>query len=66
MRLEQSIAGEEFDEDAANAPNITRIAPAQIKYDLRCSIMPCGDDSGVVFVVECRGTKVDKSDLGVK
>lgn len=42
--LEKSVAGEEFDEYAANAPDITREAPAQIQNDLGSSVMTSGDD----------------------
>ena len=66
MRLEESITSEELDEDAANAPNIAWIAPSQVEYDLRCSVVPCRNDRGVVFVVKGCRSKVDKSDLGVK
>ena len=66
MRLEESITSEELDEDAANAPNIAWIAPSQVKYNLRCSVVPCGNDCGVVFIVEGCRSKVDKSDLRVE
>ena len=66
VRLKESITSVELDEDAANAPNVTRIAPPQIKNDLRCSVVPCRNDRGVVLVVKCCGSKVDKPDLGVK
>lgn len=66
MRLEESVTSEEFDEDAANAPNIAWIAPSQVKYNLWCSVVPRGNDRGVVFIVECCRPKVNESDLGVK
>ena len=66
MRLEESITGEEFDEDAANAPNIARIAPSQVKYDLRCSVVSCRNNGGVILIIKRCGTKVNKSDLGIK
>lgn len=66
MRLEESITSEELDEDAANAPNIAWIAPSQVEYNLRCSVVPCRNDRGVVFVVKGCRSKVNKSDLGVK
>ena len=66
MRLEESITSEELDEDTANAPDIARIAPSQVKYDLRCSVVPRRDDGGVVFVVEGCRSKVNKSDLRVE
>ena len=66
MRLKESITSVEFDEDAANAPNVAWIAPSQIEYDLRCPVVPCRNDRGVVFVVKCCRSKVDKPDLGVE
>ena len=66
MRLKESITSIELDKDAANAPNVARIAPSQIKNDLRCPVVPCRNDCGVVFVVKCCGSKVDESDLGVE
>ena len=66
VRLEKSITGEELNEDAADAPDIAWVAPSQIQYDFRRSVVPGGDDRGVVFVVEGRRSKVDQSDLGVK
>lgn len=66
VRLEKSIPSEELDKDAADAPNITWIAPTKVKYDLWCSVMPCRDDRGVVFIVKGCRPEVNKSDLGVK
>ena len=66
VRLKESITSVELDEDAANAPDVARIAPPQIKNDLRCSVVPRRNDCGVVFVVKCCGSKVDKPDLGVE
>lgn len=66
MRLEESITREELDEDAANAPDIAWIAPSQVEYDLRCSVVPCRNDRGVVFVVKGCRPEVDKSDLSVQ
>lgn len=66
MRLEKGITSEELDEDAANAPDIARVAPSQVEDDLRGSVVPCGNDRGVVFVVKGCGSKINQSDLGVQ
>ena len=66
MRLKESITSVELDEDAANAPNVARIAPSQIENDLRGSVVPCRNDCGMVFVIKCCGSKVDKPNLGVE
>lgn len=39
--LEECIAGEEFHDNAADAPNVARKAPTELEDDLRCSIMSC-------------------------
>ena len=64
--LEESITSKELNEDAANAPNIAWVAPAQVKYDLRCSVVPCRNDGRVVLVVKGCRSKINKPDLGVK
>ena len=66
MRLEECVTCEELDEDASNAPNIARIAPSQVEYDLRCSIVSCRDDGRVVLIIKGCGSKVDQSDLCVQ
>lgn len=66
MGLEESITSKEFDEDAANAPNIAWVAPSQVQYDLRCPVVPCRNDGRVVLVVKGCRSKVYKPDLGVK
>jgi hypothetical protein len=66
VRLKEGIAGEEFDEDASYTPDIARETPAQVKDNLRGSVMTSRNYRGVVFVVKGRGSKVDEADLGVK
>ena len=66
MRLEECVPCEELDQDASDAPNVARIAPSQVKYDLRCSVVPGRNDSGVVLVIKGCRSKIDESDLGVK
>jgi len=64
--LKECIPGEKLDEDTANAPNIARIAPSQIQYDLWCSVMSCGNDRGMVFVVEGGRPEINQPDLCIK
>ena len=66
MRLEEGVTGEELDQDASNAPYIARIAPSQVEYDLRCSVVPCRNNGRVVLVIKGCRTKVNQSDLSVK
>lgn len=66
MRLEERVTSKELDEDAPNTPNIAWIAPAQVEYDLRCSVVPCRNNSGVILIVKGGRSKVDKSDLSIK
>ena len=44
MSLEESVTREELDEDAANAPDVTGEAPAEIEYDFGSTIVASGDD----------------------
>jgi hypothetical protein len=66
VRLKEGIAGEEFDEDASYTPDIARETPAQVKDNLRCSVVTSRDYWGVVFVIEGCWSKVDQADLGIK
>ena len=59
MSLEQCIAGEEFDQNAADAPDIAWITPAKIQYNLWRSIMPSRYDRRMVFVLECSGAEIN-------
>lgn len=66
MRLEQRVTGKEFDKYAPDAPDITRIRPAEPKDNLRRAVMPRGDDRGVVLVLESSRSEVDKSNFGIQ
>lgn len=44
VRLEEGVAGEEFDEYTADTPYVTREGPAQTKDDFRGSVMSRGND----------------------
>lgn len=52
VRLKKRITSEELDQYAADTPDVTRIAPAQIEYNFWCSIVSCGHDGRVVFIVK--------------
>lgn len=64
--LEQCVTGEELNQDTADAPDVTRIAPSQIQYNLRCSIMSCRDNGGMVFVVKGSRSEINQPDLCIK
>lgn len=66
MCLEQGVTGEELDQDAADAPDVTRKAPAKVEDDFWGAIVSGGDDGRVVFVIKGGGTKVDKPDFGIE
>ena len=66
MGLKQGIAGEKFHQDASDTPDVTRETPAEVENNFRCPIMPCGDNRGVVFIVERGRTKVNEPNLTVK
>ena len=59
MGLEECIACEEFDQDAADAPDVARIAPAKIQYDLWRSIMSSRYNRRMIFVLKRSGAKID-------
>jgi hypothetical protein len=64
--LEEGVAGEELDEDAADAPDVAGEAPAEIEDDLGGAVVAGGDDGGVVLVVEGGGAEVDEADVRVE
>jgi len=66
MGLEESIASEEFDKDAANAPDITRETPAKVKNDFGCSVVSGGNDRRMVFVVKSCRPKINQADFAIK
>lgn len=60
MRLEIQIARKEFDDDAANRPYVTRVAPfAAAENDLGCPILSGVDDPAVVLSFISGTTKID-------
>jgi hypothetical protein len=44
VRLEQGIAGEELDENAAYAPDVAREAPSKVEDDLGSTVVSGRDD----------------------
>ena len=59
MSLEEGIPGEEFHQNAANTPDVTWEAPAQIQNNLRGSVVSSGYHGRVVFIVEGGWSEVD-------
>lgn len=41
VRLEESVAREELDDDAPYTPNVAGIAPAELQDDLGSAVVPC-------------------------
>ena len=66
MRLKQRITCEEFHNDATNAPNIARKAPAQLKDDLWRAVVSGRDNGRMVLVIECGRSEVNEADFTVK
>lgn len=66
MSLEQRVAGEEFDKDAADTPDIAWERPSKPEDDFRRSVVPSRHHRGVVFVLESSGSKVDQTNLRVQ
>lgn len=44
VRLEEGVAGEELNQDASNAPDVTRVRPPESENDLGRTIVPRGHD----------------------
>ena len=64
--LEQGVTSEEFDQDAADAPDVAREGPSETEDNLGGSVVPCRDDRGMIFVFESGGSEIDEADLGVE
>ena len=55
----------EFEDNAANAPHITWLRPAQLQDDLGRSVVSGADHAGVVLPVKRGGAEVNQLDPGV-
>lgn len=66
VRLEESIAGEELNQDTTNAPDIARERPAETKNNLWSAIVTCRNHRRVILILESRRAKIDKADLGIE
>lgn len=63
--LEESVAGEELDQDASNTPDITRKRPAKIEDNLRCSVVARRHNGRMILVVKSGGTKINEADIWI-
>lgn len=66
MRLEERVPREKLHQNTSDAPDITRETPAQVQYNLRCPVVPCGDNRGMVLIIECGRTEINETDLTVE
>lgn len=66
MGLEKGVTSIELDQDTANAPDVTGIAPAQVKDDFGGTVMSRRDDRRVILVIECGRAKVNQADLCIE
>lgn len=64
--LEQSIAGEELDQDAANAPYVARETPSQAQDYLGCAVVAGRHHARMVFVIKRGRAKIDQTDIGIE
>lgn len=62
--LKKGVASEEFDKDAADAPNITGEAPSKIENDLGCPIVTCRHNRRMILIIKRSGSKVYQPNLG--
>ena len=65
MSLEECEPKVQLEGNAANAPDVTRLAPAQLQDDLRSSVVSGTDHLTVMLPVKCGTTKVNQADLSV-
>ena len=63
--LEQGEAEVELEGDAADAPDVTRLTPAQLQDHLRSSVVSRAHHLAVVLPVEGGGPEVNQADLRV-
>ena len=66
MRLKQRITSVEFDQYAANAPDIAGEAPPEVEDDFGRPIVPGRYYRGVVFVIEGSRAEIDESNLSIE
>lgn len=55
----------EFENDAADTPDITRVAPSQFQDNLWRPVVPGADHRAVVLPLEGGGPEVDQFDSGI-
>lgn len=65
VSLEQRIAGEEFNQNAANAPNIARERPPQSQDDLGRSIVPSRHHRRMILILKSGGPEIDQPDFSI-
>ena len=65
MSLEECEPKVQLEGNAANAPDVTRLAPAELQDDLRSSVVSGTDHLTVMLPVKCGATKVNQADLSV-
>ena len=66
VSLEKRIAREEFDQDAANAPDVAWERPAESENDLWCAVVASRNDRGVVLVLEGSRSEINETNLSVE
>lgn len=62
MGLEEGSSRVQFDENAANAPEVARVGPAQAEDDLRGAVVSGGNDGRVVLGLKGGASKIDELD----
>ena len=65
MRLEEGLAREKLDENAADRKHVARVRPAEAKDDFWRAVVPGRYDGRMVLALKGRRAKVDKPDVGV-
>lgn len=66
VRLEERVAGKELNQDASNAPNVTRVRPPESEDNLGRTVVPRGHYRRMILVLEGCRAKVDQTNLRVQ
>ena len=65
MGLEEGISSKELDQDAADAPDVTRVRPAKAEYDFRSPVVAGAHNRRMILVLEGGRPEIDQPDFGV-
>jgi hypothetical protein len=59
VRLEERCADIQLKHDAADAPNVTGLRPAELENHFWRAIMTCADNRAMMLMVKCCAAKIN-------